>query len=275
MTKYRPVGEQHAIEQAIVGVRLNEKADEARYRDAISISSSLAERFSLPGRMQLDPMSLMFGRQSISHGFGGVTESHGGHLFQQVKPDGSAAQELTLEASAVIFRTMAYRRWDDVKNIIQNVIIPITSALTGNDLSKISVIEFRCIDRFINDGETRLPLSSLIAPDCLLIPSYLKEKSENLHCHLGWFEEINVDERYLYNLNIGVADSEEHNQVAQILQVISRQFKSGMPNADDALAVEQVFDDLHARDKGLLKTLLSEELQIEISLEGETASQWS
>lgn len=270
MTNYRAVGDKHAVEQAIVGVRLRESANEAQYKDALALTVKLAEQYSLPGRVQLDPMSLLFGRQSISFGFDGAPGSEGGHLFQQVSPDGSTAQELTLESGAVTFRTMAYERWDDVANIVSEVIVPVTQALSGSDLTKVSVIEFRCIDKFINDTGTAAPLSALIRQDCELISDVLKQKSSSLHCHVGWFEEMGPDERYLYNLNVGIADG-EGNQTAQILQVLSRQFRSGSPNAGQGdQMLTDAFGDLHSRDKGLLTMLLTDDLQSEINLAGNT-----
>src|SRR5690349_7493034 len=127
MTSYRPIGDEHAIEQAVVGVRIRERADEAKYADALKLTTELAAVFGLPGRMQLDPMSLMFGRQNISFGYDGPSETGGGHLFQHVDPDGTTSRELTIEPTAVTFRTMSYKRWSDVEKIIRDAILPIAT----------------------------------------------------------------------------------------------------------------------------------------------------
>lgn len=273
MTNYRPIGDEHAIDQAIVGVRIRERADDARYAEAVKLTTELAARYGLPGRMQLDPMSLMFGRQNISFGYDGQSETAGGHLFQHVNPDGSTSQELTIEPTAVTFRTMSYKRWSDVQKIIRDVISPIAATLSGDDLTMVSVVELRCIDKFIYDGSEKASLSEIVDGESRLMPSFFEGRTSPLHSHIGWFDEISPSERYLYNLNVGVSDNDTGNKSIQILQVISRQLKEGLPKADNqALALEEAFDDLHARDKGLLDQLLNDATKTRINLSGKTAA---
>ena len=270
MANYRPAGDDHAIDQAIVGVRLKERADETHHAEALKLATELAVDFKLPGRMQLDPMSMLFGRQNISFGYEGQSETLGGHLFQHVNPDGTTSQELTLEPTAVTFRTMAYERWSDIQKIIREAILPITTALTGGHLTRVSVVELRCIDRFVNDGPDKVALLDIIAKRSSLLPSFLEERTSSLHSHIGWFDDLSPNERYLYNLNVGVSDTDT-DQTVHLLQVVSRHLREGLPEDDSGgLALEAAFDDLHARDKGLLEMLLNDAVKQRINLAGRT-----
>ncbi len=272
MRAYKPIAVDHAVEQAIVGVRWRHKPTDEQFSAAVESASNIAEQFGLPGKLQLDPLSLLMSRQHISVGFDGLPEALPGFVFQQVYPDGTMAQEMTLERGAVTFRTRNYRRWSDIQEIIQGAIGPITELLCEGDSNRVSVIEFRCIDRFVSDTDHVPSLSELIRDDTKLVPDHLKTLANYLHCHLGWFEEISDKERILYNLNVTVqTDDRSGKPSASILQVISRQLGAGAEMKEGlADLLVSTFDELHARDKGLLFELLDEGLSEAINLKGES-----
>jgi len=271
MGRYKPVAGAHAIDEAVVGVRLFEAVDDQLYQAAIEKASALADRVNLPGRVQLDPMSLLVGRQVVSPGFTEMT-MHPGMLFQRVNPDGSMAEELTIERMAVTYRTRSYRRWKDVQGYIADILIPIVSCLSQEDSGRIAVIELRCLDKFSASKADFPALSELIRPDCDLVPSHLLGKAEYLHVHSGWFDDVSDVGRSLVNLNIDVVDGRASGIQASILQVFSRQ--SARPGTffdhQGSLSelVAEVFDDLHARDKAALARLLTDDVQAEINLAG-------
>jgi uncharacterized protein (TIGR04255 family) len=269
MSSYKPFSADHAVEQAIVGVRWRHKPSDDRFNSAIELATEISQQFGLPGKVQLDPFSLLT-RQNISFGFEGPGEPQAGLLFQQVYPDGSMAQEMTLERGAVTFRTRNYRRWSDIQEIIQHAISPLVDIICENEPENISVIELRCSDKFISTSGEVPPLSSLVTGDTQFIPEYLRDSSTYMHSHLGWFEILNSDVRLLYNLNLSVQnEGGSDSPVANILQVISHHRNAGVAEACSVRQlIEATFDDLHARDKGLLFALLRPEVCEQISLSG-------
>jgi uncharacterized protein (TIGR04255 family) len=271
MGRYRPVAGKHAIDEAVVGVRLFEAVDEQTYTEAIEIASGLADSFDLPGRVQLDPMSLLVGRQVVSPGFTEMT-MHPGILFQRVNPDGSMAEELTVERMAVTYRTRSYRRWQDVQAHIRGILIPIISRLARDDSGRLAVIELRCLDKFTASKSDFPALSELVRADCDLVPPHLLSKSDYLHVHSGWFEDVSDVGRSLVNLNIDITDDRVGGIQASILQVFSRQSaRQGTFFGHEGPLSElvcQTFDDLHAKDKEALSRLLTDDVQTEINLAG-------
>jgi uncharacterized protein (TIGR04255 family) len=271
MGTYKPGAQAHAIDQAVVGVRVFGANDDAILNSAVSVASQLAMEHDLPGRLQLDPMSLIFGRQAISQGYATSGELAPGVLFQRVNTDGSMAEELTVERNAVTYRTRSYRRWDDVARLIRSIICPVAKVLGDGKVERLSVVELRCIDKFISDDEAPLQLSQLVRSDCPYVPPHMLHISELLHLHSGWFEDVNDDGRLLVNLNVDLGE-ENGRQVANLLQVISKQTSPLAPvvrRVDFDEAISEAFQKLHMIDKNLLSNVLTDELQAAINLTGD------
>lgn len=267
---YIPGAGAHAVEQAIVGIRLFEPSDQAAYESAIQLAASLPE--SLPGRMKIDPMTLAFGRQVITHGYVNQAQLEPGFLFHRVNPDGSTEQELTIERSAVTYRTNNYQRWSDIVGILTNILCPVAQILASGDLSKLSVAELRCIDRFNVEGDGPTPLRALVREDSKLVPSALLDMDELLHSHCGWFQSCDESGRYLFNMNLDLSELAPAKRTATVLQVISAQSAPGgsflikpKPFADSVL---EIFSELHRMDKAMLAGVITDELQQKIGLEG-------
>jgi len=270
MSEYKPIHDGHAIEQAVVGLRLFEPASDDVYGNATACAERLAkENDRLPGKLQVDPMALFFGRQVISSGYVRSLEAQPGVVFHRVRPDGSTAEELTVERTAVTFRTHEYRRWSDMVECINHLLIPVARTLANDNISNVSVIELRCIDRFNSDDQS-IALSELVRSNSPYVPHSAMNRSEMQHVHCGWFEDTSPQGRRLININIDVAD--EAVRSASIFQMISRQ--SSQPGAlfdgekPFAEVVIEEFNEMHQIDKRLLAELLTDELQSRIQLFG-------
>lgn len=272
MGVFRPGSENHAVEQAVVGVRLQTSAPEALFQHATDKAASLASEYQLPGRLTLDPFSLAWGRQIITPGYHPIGQLTPGVLFQRINPAGDMAEEMVVERGAVTYRTRNYKRWADVERVVRDILCPVVSILADNAVAAISVVELRCIDHFISEGSGPPILSDLIRSDTALVPSALLESSEMLHCHLGWFDSVTESGRFLTNFNLDVADNEAGNRAASILQVISHQASGiGRAFADEPTVSQSIlaeFTSLHMRDKALLAQLITLELQQKINLAG-------
>lgn len=271
MGRYQPIAGEHAVDEAVVGVRLFDAVDEETYQAAIKIGSDLAKEVDLPGRVQLDPMSLLVGRQVVSAGYTDMA-MYPGMLFQRVNADGSMAEELTIERSAVTYRTRSYKRWADVQGYIRNILIPIVESLTKNDPTEISVVELRCVDKFTSPQEDFPALGDLIRADCDLVPPHMLKLREFMHIHSGWFSRQGGDGRDLINVNIDVNDDRFGGIVTSILQVFSTQSarKGGIFCTPQSLSeiLHLHFENLHAQDKRMLARLLTDEMQTSINLVG-------
>lgn len=270
MSQYTPINGSHAIEQAVVGIRLWRPVGDAEFAAAIELAAKLAAVGDrLPGRLQVDPMSLVFGRQAITTGYVKSLESQPGVLFHRVSRDGSMEEELTVERTAVTFRTRQYRRWDDMAECINALLIPVAQVLSANQISNLAVVELRCIDRFATE-DLNIPLSALIRSDSPHVPQNALSRSDMLHVHTGWFENTSAAGRTLININIDVAD--EGRRSATILQIVSKQSSGeGRIFGNDGNFSETIsseFTALHLIDKELLSELLTDELQAAISLVG-------
>ncbi len=273
MGRYLPAAGAHAIEHAIVGLRLFAQAEEPVFQEAIGVAAELAKKHNLPGRLHLDPFSLAFGRQVITNGFAPPVAMAHGTLFQRVKSDGSMEEELTVERNAVTFRTNAYTRWSVVSGLISDVLTPIGKILAGGDAAKLAVIELRCIDKFTAPDEPAPPLGDLVRAGSPYIADGMLEKSEQLHIHSGWFEDQSPEGRTLVNFNIDVVDDEaQGTRSASILQVLSMHSAEGLFSqyADFDAAIGAAFANLHKRDKRLLSAIITDDMQAAINLVGDS-----
>lgn len=274
MTSYRPATGQHAIDQAVVGIRIFDPVSESHFKQVIQQAAELAISHDLPGRVQLDAMSIAFGRQVISHGMISGAELHPGMLFQRVNAEGSMVEEMTIERTAVTYRTKSYKRWKNVDDILTGIVFPVAVSLAENDLSKVSVVELRCIDRFLSEPGEKPELSALIQPNCPYLPGHMINRSSQLHLHSGWFDDETENGRTLVNINIDVADQEDGSRAANILQSISLQYARGCGGAiatgDFSTSLAGLFAALHAKDKKLLADILTDNIQEQINLVGST-----
>lgn len=272
MTIFQPHTPAHAIEQAVVGVRLLHDADEACFTAAVKMASELQDKFDLPGRMQVDPMSLMFGRQALTMGYrSGSMEMKPGVVFQRVNPDGSMVKELSIEPSGVTLRTQEYDRWSTMQNLINGLLAPVAKALCASQIGRVTAIELRCVDRFIAPAGERPALSEAISAASPLAPNYLIEKTSFLHSHTGWFEDEGEQGRVLVNVNIDVGEDGDCRTL-NILQVVSRQSSGinteyyGSLSFEDSLL--NALEANHRRDKALLGGILVPALANAIGLNG-------
>jgi uncharacterized protein (TIGR04255 family) len=271
MASYVPAVGDHAVQEAVLGIRLFEPATDAAYENALATATTLASTYNLPGRLKLDPISLVMGRQSISAGYA-ATEVMPGVLYQRVSPSGDMEEELTVERSAVTYRTRSYKRWADVVRLIHGILIPVMESLSANAKDNISVLELRCIDQFVSDGDAPPALSDLVRSGSGFVPSHLLDKTELLHARSGWFENQTESSRTLINVNIDLSTLEDGRRSASILQMISLQgaTSGNLFDADRSLgeSILKIFDALHRRDKTLLAGILTDKLQSEINLIG-------
>lgn len=271
MGRYVPNSGEHAVEIAVVGIRVLGFVDDVTFNAAVEKATELAHTHNLPGRLQLDPMSLIFGRQVISPGYQPIGALSPGVLFQRVNSEGSMAEELTVERNAVTFRTCSYRRWDDVVEFIVGILCPVASVLASASVDRLAVVELRCVDRFVNEGDDLLPLSSLVRDGSPHVTPNVLHRTEQLHTHSGWFQDESDSGRVLINVNIDVSGALPNDRSVSILQVISKQASGTIPIFKDVPFNEcilQIFEDLHMLDKELLAETLTDQIQQAIKLPG-------
>lgn len=273
MSGYLPGAGDHAIDQAVVGVRLLKAADESNFQRAVDLATKLAVEFDLPGRLQLDPLSMVFGRQVISPGYAMSGELSPGLVFQRVNRDGSMDAELTLERNAVTFRTRSYRRWRNVVDLLSGILGPVAEQLTGNSIDALSVIELRCIDQFVSKSNNE-PLSSLVRNGSPYVCTSLLNRQDMVHNHIGWFENVTSEGRTLINMNVEIGENLERDRLATVLQVVSLQSTGNSSRFASqgtfSEVINQHFEYLHKYDKYLMSNLLTDELQKQINLIGES-----
>lgn len=273
MTTYRANSASHSVEQAVVGIRLLEDADEHAFLEAVETAAQLQELFDLPGRVEADPMALMFGRQSVSQGYRSApSDMKPGMIFQRVNRSGAMESELTVERSAVTFRTRDYTRWSDMQKFISGLLAPVTTSLCKGETRQIAVVELRCIDKFVASVSSP-KLSELINENSRLVAQLLKSKAELLHSHIGWFENESAYGRTLVNVNIDLSENQS-KRVASILQVVSKQSNGAKATYLSRKSIQgalvQILDELHLRDKAILGNILNDSLIQAIGLAGKT-----
>lgn len=276
MGAYTPSSGAHAVQEATIGIRLVGNVADATWQKAVERAAALAHSHNLPGRVNLDPMALTFSRQVVSLGYAQSFDASPGILFQRTDTSGITEEELTIDRGSIAYRTRRYQRWADVLNLITSVIVPVSSLLAENRASSISVIELRCVDVFEAESLEPPELFKLVRQGTKLVSPQLLNTSSLLHSHSGWFDEVSESSRLLINLNLDLSGMPPQKRVAQITQLVSKQYAPTFVQKVDAPIESVIKDDfarLHQIDKSILGAILTDEMQTEIGLQGSSGVQ--
>jgi uncharacterized protein (TIGR04255 family) len=272
MSSYIPNTAEHAVETVVLGLRLHARAFESSYAAAKEVASKLADDFELKSRSRLDAAQFLSGRQPVSLGYSNTADILDGFCFQLVDSEFTPVSELVLEPSSLSFRTKKYSRWADIVECINGIFLPVAEALTENDVSRISVSELRCIDRFTVSSPAKVPLSELIRQDSPYFPRDLLGRSELLHQHTGWFQDVTESSRILVNVNLDLMETKEGLRNVLLNNLISFQLKDKQSNFFEFETVNEAvansFNWMHRFNKHLLSKMLTDEIQNRIDLKG-------
>lgn len=293
---FDPVHKAHAIEQVMFVLRFEGEADGSALAEA---DKTLIGDPGLPGKNEIMGLSIQLGmalpppptmRRPTPHGYNHfhtrsdvlpmlTNESrqwpHGYNHFHS-RPDGLVDIELTVDRSSLVFRTLNYDRWAENWKQAKKYIAKFLPAYTQT--AKLAAIGLNYSDKFVWKG----------APETCDAAYVLRKGSDYVspriftapdlwHSHSGAFGKEEGNTKRLTTVNLDMLDEptpEGNRRALAITSVLTDMFNQPGYEPlrlapDNTLAfIDQRMQELHALDKKILGSILTENMVKRIALFG-------
>lgn len=194
-----------------------------------------------------------------------------GHSFKAVKRDGSTEWMVRFLGRLVTVNCGSYTRWNNVWPIARSFLQrACQKVVVGNN--SISSIGLQYIDEFVWEGDPKSYSISGLIREGSEFPSALRDKGPLWHLHQGWFEsnveKLRIKGRRLEKLHIDAVERKGQyvTRVDTTLRHdLSDKITDVTRNFDEIL--DPVFDAMHERNKQLIRSFLTDEMQRRIKLD--------
>lgn len=198
----------------------------------------------------------------------------GGFQMSSYKTDGSVGAMARISENVISVHWLQYERWAGAKKFVQRVLDLILSRLRGGPLLP-SSIGLKFIDQFVCEDEKAYDASLLFSADGEFIPKFVYSSGTRWHSHTGSFGVSAEGRDLLMQLNIDSA-MQTNGATSRALVNVDHTL-SLRPVEPDALLPYMgysgtglewtaLLDELHERNKSLLKSILHESIQRRIGL---------
>lgn len=196
-------------------------------------------------------------------------DQSGGFDARRVNQDGNIIWSLSVRPDFLACNCMEYDRWATVKPQAMNLLNPLLDEAL-NCGNQIKAIGLQYQDAFNINGPIDSELvRTLFREDSKLLPLHLFGMQSLWHSHQGWFSASPTNRRVLNNLNLDVLE-QNSNHVVKIngqhrVFAVTPDGKNSVPIMPKDM--EQVLDFLHAKNKEVLRGILSESVLKQIGFE--------
>jgi len=264
---FRPIGERHAIQEVvfILGFARDFSPEELnRVIEHHSLWKS-----DLPKLERMNVPQIALGDQPPDHAPQPLAEPA---IFKSFKRDGSVDWQLQVRDSWLAVNCLSYSRWDAVsrqaKSLLEKVL-----GLVIDESNLLSHISLQYIDTFVWDGDAQeYDIDLLVNRNSGFYADCFRPASKSWHYHQGEFEfpEGEPTHRILKRIHLDATEDEAGAKV-KIDTVLRTDFKNGvLPTIEGVRGlVDRTFNDLHAKNKIILATLINQDAQDKISLNKE------
>jgi uncharacterized protein (TIGR04255 family) len=198
---WEPAHADHSIDRAVVTLTWRQPIDVNAFDELIVVGRKAAAAYHLTNRVDLqDAFELPPGSGMIAVGGNFVPPRR--VAFQRLDQTNTVVEEFSIGMHRITFFTQRYRRWENVRQIIVDMIASLERVSPIMQNVKTARVEY--IDRFqskpggADHFEVVERTSEHITPN-------LRQKGMALHVHSGWFD-YEPPIRRLTNVNIDVND---------------------------------------------------------------------
>lgn len=262
----KPAGGKHAIEVMAIGIEWETQldADGLQKLDAIYKGSPTISNF-LPDVAPVRSLVFQFGATASA----APQDQSSGFDARRVNQDGNIIWSLSVRPDFLACNCMEYDRWATVKPRAMALLTPLLDAAL-NCGNKIKAIGLQYQDAFNINGSIDSELvRTLFRENSKLLPLHLFGIPSLWHSHQGWFSASPTNRRVLNNLNLDVLE-QNSNHIVKIngqhrVFAVSPNGKNSMPIGPQD--VEHILDFLHAKNKDVLRDILSESVLKQIGFE--------
>lgn len=200
---FKPMHEAHAIEQVTFTVRFDRPLTELAVRSSAEVMDSFAD---LPGKaITQSMMGFQFGPQGVMPV--PLPMSAMPNIIVRTRTDNGGAlfKELRLDMQSLVYRNLAYTRWDAAWSEALSYFKPLLVAL-GEDVN-IAAYALGYQDKFIWTGDPKdcRPTHLLNLQSPYVTPKSI-DTTDLWHCHSGRFIAVDENTKQLEAVNLDCLD---------------------------------------------------------------------
>lgn len=268
MPKFKPLGDDHAIETVAIELTLKEPmADELLYAVDGQYRSELKK--ILPAREQLYSVEMRMkdGRPSVRETPKKAFE------YAYIAPDGAPIRVLRLEENTIRIERHDYSRWKQIKQWATGLLTPVLGVvLEKNSVTRVGV---HYTDVFLNSPASPEDPAVLFREDTDLIPERVFHRSKAWHAHAGYIDDSereefdHVLERFQVNSTTG---KEARVTISASHIAMADEGIQGLLIENESTLLNEILEELHQRNKCLLRDMLSDWAQVAINLDSKGAA---
>ncbi len=278
-TRFEPIHEAHAIEQAAVTLQFGRPIDPGSFKNAVA---AFRQRYAagdgaiLPGDVQLQQATFGFQIGNLALGQPAQAGLSMGHMFSRTSPSGVVEKDLRLNAFSIAFRTCVYSRWADLaadaKGFLE-VLLP----FYGDSLP-IASLGYSVVDKFIWKGPSgQCNPKLLLRPQSKYVCPHVFNTSDMWHSHTGVFLKEDASTKRLLNLNVDCVDEAlppgDTRTVVSITTVVTDslnqpgyQPSTPLPQEEVAAFVSAKLNCLHSFSKSVFSETINDTMCRRIAL---------
>ncbi|MDD9731670.1 TIGR04255 family protein [Mameliella sp. AT18] len=267
---WRPLQPNHAIERVRIIVALGTPLPSKFLRSVAADNDERRLALGFTSKNLRRGQQIHFQPSGVS--FGGSPSELWGWDWQRLTAGNRPVETLVVENEAIVYETAEYIRWTSFLRRFEEVAGPILDKiLTVVDAATMS-LEYG--DRFVFEGR---PIDArpdfLLANISALLPENAASGGSLWHVHRGWFEELE-GHKVLINQNLDAQDSKSPDRgTIRSVQVLTKTELRSRGEQLEYEVLKEKLASMHERSKEIFKSVLSEGMQAQVGIRGETNGQ--
>ena len=268
---FQPKSGGHAIVEVVFGLSLARDLNPAELE--VLAKSHDQWRDDLPRLARGKVIQLVLGDNPAAQSVQ-MPQPLAGVVFERLKPDGNLEWRLRADEKALYVNCLDYSGWSTVWPRVRDYLSRASEAIVATD-NAVQGLMLQYVDVFEWSTEPdQYRLDELLSRESSFLPSTLWDKGPFWHLHQGWYryENIPAPGRLLERIHLdGVVDNDGTPTIRmdtylnlELEKSIERAafFDSSNPIGD------QLFDQLHDLNKGLLRSYITLDIAKRIGLDG-------
>jgi len=251
-----PLNEKNAIDSAVFMLKFEREFSFDENKTISGVAEVLKKE--LPNVNELKRISLNI--DTVAQRQSGEVETSGLSL-QRFQEDGTPAWELTVVRDSIVATCRTYSCWATEKGTAIRFIRAVLHLLERSD-NLINGVVLQITDRFIGPAQDSYDIESVFNKESPYLTKNVLTQGPLWHVFQGWFNAPSnvIRGKCLNVLNISTNVTREHiSSIEHSIQYQMDELKEAVIYSQDTSSLSVIFDDLHEKNKVLVKELLCKE----------------
>jgi len=248
-----PLNEKNAIDSAVFMLKFGREFSLDENKAISGVAEALKNE--LPNVTELKKINLNINANAQRQS--GKVETSGLSL-RRFQPDGTPAWELTIERDSIVATCRDYSCWRTEKETALKFIKAVLHLLERSD-NLINGVILQITDRFIGSAQDSYDIENVFNKESPYLTKNVLTQGSLWHVFQGWFNDPNnvIKGKCLNVLNISTNETKEYiSNIEHSVQYQMNELKEVVNYSQDTSSLSLIFDDLHEKNKALIKELL-------------------